>query len=141
MDGSAPLKLIYLACSRRETGFLCHLDVLKMSSGLLEPPAGGEQLCVFLLRDGGDEEEAGVRRRKEVACQWERPEEACREVGCQSDPAERRDAGVQVDLLTQQLSWRHSGETWARVCRSDTYWRGSEVLDVLVTVCNHDDIT
>ncbi|XP_028288871.1 zinc finger protein 2-like [Parambassis ranga] len=81
-----------------------------MSSGLLEPPAGGEQLCVFLLRDGGDKDEDGVRRR-EVACQWERPEEECREVGCQSDSAERRDAGVQVDLLTQQLSWRHSGSS------------------------------
>ncbi|KAI3355006.1 hypothetical protein L3Q82_004795 [Scortum barcoo] len=75
-----------------------------MASGLLEPP-GGEQLCVFLLRE--EEEE----RRKEVGCQWESPEEERREVGCQSDSAEMRDAAVQVDLLTQQLSWRHSGSS------------------------------
>ncbi|XP_041817497.1 trichohyalin-like isoform X3 [Chelmon rostratus] len=30
-----------------------------------------------------------------------------REVGCQSDSIQRRDAAVQVNLLTQQLSWRH----------------------------------
>ena len=77
-----------------------------MSSGLLEPPEGGEQLCVFLLRH---EEAEGTRR--EVGCQWESPEEERREVGCQSDSAERRDAAVQVDLLSQQLSWRHTGET------------------------------
>lgn len=76
-----------------------------MSSGLLEPP--GEQLCVFLLRDEGEEEEL----RREVGCQWESQEEEKREVGCQSDPAERRDAAIQVDLLTQQLSWRHAGES------------------------------
>ncbi|XP_076617044.1 DNA repair protein XRCC2 isoform X2 [Chaetodon auriga] len=40
-----------------------------------------------------------------------------REVGCQSDSAERRDAAVQVDLLTQELSCRHcpgvcSGVLW-----------------------------
>ncbi|XP_053717176.1 zinc finger protein 83-like [Synchiropus splendidus] len=46
----------------------------------------------------------GVRSSREVGCQWESPVEEKREVGCQSDPAERRDAGVQVDLLTQQLS-------------------------------------
>ncbi|XP_069033687.1 zinc finger protein 497-like isoform X1 [Embiotoca jacksoni] len=71
---------------------------------LMEPPAGGEQLCVLLVSDRQEE----VRKR-EVGCQWESPEEQRREVGCQSDSAERRDAGVQVDLLTQQLSWRHSG--------------------------------
>ncbi|XP_071340347.1 zinc finger protein ZFP2-like [Trachinotus anak] len=75
----------------------------------MEPP-GAEQLCVFLLRDEGEEEEEEVRRR-EVGCQWESPEEERREVGCQSDSAERRDAAVQVDLLTQQLSWRHSGSS------------------------------
>ncbi|XP_049912358.1 uncharacterized protein LOC126397544 [Epinephelus moara] len=48
-------------------------------------------------------------RRREVGCQWESPQEERREVGCQSDSAERRDAAVQVDLLTQQLSWRHTG--------------------------------
>ncbi|XP_030611961.1 trichohyalin-like [Archocentrus centrarchus] len=51
-------------------------------------------------------------RRKEVGCQWESPEEHTKEVGCQSDAAERRDAAVQVDLQTQQLSWRHSGVPW-----------------------------
>lgn len=44
-----------------------------------------------------------------------RREERRKEVGCQSEPAERRDAAVQVDLLTQQLSWRHSGETQGHV--------------------------
>lgn len=78
-----------------------------MSSGLLESPEGGEPLCVFLLRDGDEEEE----RKKEVGCQWESPAQERREVGCQSDAAERRDAAVQVDLLTQQLSWTHAGET------------------------------
>lgn len=81
-----------------------------MSSGLLEPPGGGEQVCVLLLRDEGEEKEEQQRRR-EVGCQWESPEEERREVGCQSDSAERRDAAVQVDLLTQHLSWRHTGET------------------------------
>ncbi len=80
----------------------------KMASGLLEPPGGGEPLCVFLLgAEGEDEEES----RREVGCQWESPEEQRREVGCQSDAAERRDAAVQVDLLTQQLGWRHTGES------------------------------
>lgn len=50
-------------------------------------------------------------RRREVGCQWESPEEERREVGCQSESAERRDAAVQVDLLSQQLSWRHSGSS------------------------------
>ncbi|XP_023249873.1 endothelial zinc finger protein induced by tumor necrosis factor alpha-like [Seriola lalandi dorsalis] len=77
-----------------------------MSSGLLEPP-GGEQLCVFLLRAEGGEEEEELRKR-EVGCQWESPEEERREVGCQSDSAERRDAAVQVDLLSH---WRHSGSS------------------------------
>lgn len=49
-------------------------------------------------------------KRREVGCQWESPQER-REVGCQSDAAERRDAGVQVDLLTQQLTWSHSGSS------------------------------
>lgn len=57
------------------------------------------------------EEEEEVVRRREVGCQWESPEEERREVGCQSDSAERRDAAVQVDLLTQQLSWRHTGSS------------------------------
>ncbi|XP_072235100.1 zinc finger Y-chromosomal protein-like [Leuresthes tenuis] len=76
----------------------------------MEAPAGG-QVCALLLR-----EEA---RSREVGCQWESPEEeeearkeeARKEVGCQSDGAETKDAGVQVDLLTQQLSWRHSGSS------------------------------
>uniref|UniRef100_A0A3Q3JI75 C2H2-type domain-containing protein n=1 Tax=Monopterus albus TaxID=43700 RepID=A0A3Q3JI75_MONAL len=74
-----------------------------MSSGLLAPPGGGDQLCVFLLRAEGQQEEEA--RKKEVGCQWESPEEDRREVGCQSDSAERRDAAVQVDL-----SWTHSGQ-------------------------------
>lgn len=44
-----------------------------------------------------------------------REERRRKEVGCQSEAAERRDAAVQVDLLTQQLSWRHSGETQGHV--------------------------
>ncbi|XP_047423814.1 zinc finger protein 596-like [Mugil cephalus] len=84
-----------------------------MSSGLLQPPGeGGEeqqqqQLCVLLLGKEQKQEEEVVRR-KEVGCQWESPEEEeRREVGCQSDSAETRDAGVQVDLLTQQIGWTH----------------------------------
>lgn len=75
-------------------------------SGLLEP-AGGEPLCIYLLREGG----AGEGRR-EVACQWESPEEETKEVGCQWESPEepRRDAAVQVDLLMQQLSWTRTGE-------------------------------
>lgn len=69
----------------------------------MEAPGRGEQLCVLLL---GQEE---VKRR-EVGCQWESPEEERKEVGCQSDSTETRDVSVQVDLLTQQLSWSHSGE-------------------------------
>ncbi|XP_013889097.1 zinc finger protein 436 [Austrofundulus limnaeus] len=70
---------------------------------MMEAVGGGEQLCVLLL---GHEE---VKRR-EVGCQWESPEEEVRkEVGCQSDSKETRDASVQVDLLTQQLTWSHSG--------------------------------
>ncbi|KAF3703944.1 Zinc finger protein 708 [Channa argus] len=67
-------------------------------SGLLEPPAVAEQLCVFILGAGEDEE---VVRKREVGCQWESPEEERREVGCQSESAERRDAAVQVDF-----SWK-----------------------------------
>ncbi|XP_039859788.1 endothelial zinc finger protein induced by tumor necrosis factor alpha-like [Simochromis diagramma] len=70
----------------------------------MEPPAEEKQL--FLLGAAGEEE-----RRKEVGCQWESPEEDRKEVGCQSEAAERRDAAVQVDLLSQQLSWRHSGSS------------------------------
>ncbi|KAK5849548.1 hypothetical protein PBY51_013875 [Eleginops maclovinus] len=70
-----------------------------------------EPLCELLLRG----EEEGESRR-EVGCQWENPEEETRkeetrEVGCQSDSAERRDAAVQVDLLTQQLGWKHTGSS------------------------------
>lgn len=55
--------------------------------------------------------------RREVGCQWESPEEERREVGCQNDSVERRDAAVQVDVLTQQLSWRHCpGETSENRC-------------------------
>uniref|UniRef100_A0A1A8SBR5 C2H2-type domain-containing protein n=1 Tax=Nothobranchius rachovii TaxID=451742 RepID=A0A1A8SBR5_9TELE len=70
----------------------------------MEAPVGGDELCVLLRDDGED----GVRSR-EVGCQWESLEEDRKEVGCQSSWTETRDAGVQVDLLTQQLSWRHSG--------------------------------
>lgn len=75
-------------------------------SGLSEPP-GGEPLCIYLLRDGG----AGEGRR-EVACQWESPEEETKEVGCQWESPEdqKRDAAVQVDLLMQQLSWTRTGD-------------------------------
>ncbi|KAF7656616.1 hypothetical protein LDENG_00038980 [Lucifuga dentata] len=66
----------------------------------MEPPAA--EMCVFLLR--GEEEE---ERRKEVGCQWESPADR-KEVGCQSETAERRDAAVQVDLLSQQLTWRQT---------------------------------
>lgn len=74
-----------------------------MSSELLDPPAGAEQLCVFLLRAEGEEEEV---RKREVGCQWESPEEERKEVGCQSESAERRDAAVQVDF-----SWTPTGES------------------------------
>lgn len=73
----------------------------------METRTGGEQPCTYLLRGGGVEEE----RKKEVGCQWESPEEHWKEVGCQSEVAERRDAGLQVDGPTQQLTWRHSGES------------------------------
>lgn len=44
-------------------------------------------------------------------------QERRREVGCQSDSVERRDAAVQVDLLTQQLGWRHCpGEPGEKGC-------------------------
>lgn len=74
-----------------------------MSSDLLEPP-GEEPLCVFLLPAAEEE----VRWR-EVGCQWEGPKNT-RDVGCQSDGLDSRDAAVQVDLLTQQLSWSQAGE-------------------------------
>lgn len=75
-------------------------------SELLEPP-GGEQLCIYLLRDGGASE-----GRREVGCQWESPGEDKKEVGCQweSPVEQKRDAAVQVDLLMQQLSWKRTGE-------------------------------
>lgn len=56
-----------------------------------------------MIVDGHRREE---RRMKEVGCQWESPVEDRKEVGCQSE-------AVQVDVLNQQLSWRHSGETHA----------------------------
>ncbi|XP_023182432.1 endothelial zinc finger protein induced by tumor necrosis factor alpha-like [Xiphophorus maculatus] len=78
----------------------------------MEPPGGGQELCILLLRQGG---------RREVGCQWESPEEeeeTRKEVGCQSCRAETREAAVQVDLLGQNqnllgqnLSWRHSGSS------------------------------
>ncbi|XP_028288474.1 uncharacterized protein LOC114453047 isoform X2 [Parambassis ranga] len=46
---------------------------------------------------------------KDVACQWESPEDDRREVGCQSDLAETADAGVQVELWAQQATRGHSG--------------------------------
>ncbi|XP_061569068.1 zinc finger protein ZFP2-like [Cololabis saira] len=90
----------------------------------MEPPAGEEQLCVLLLEHGAGQHVA----RSDAGCQWEGPDpdlkedrkEDRREVGCQSDLAETRDAGVQVDLLSQQLSWRHSGpSTMLLRCRPD----------------------
>lgn len=66
------------------------------------------ELCALLVR--GEEQQ---ERSMEVGCQWEeleKEEVQRREVGCQSDSVERRDAGVQVDLLTQQLGWTHTGE-------------------------------
>lgn len=66
------------------------------------------ELCALLVR--GEEQQ---ERSREVGCQWEELEKEAvqrREVGCQSDSVERRDAGVQVDLLTQQLGWTHTGE-------------------------------
>lgn len=86
----------------------------------MEPPGGAEKLCILLLRDGGEEEVS----RKEVGCQWESPgeeeEERRKEVGCQSYSAETRDAGVQVDLLGQNLSWSSSGETREEVLGSSS---------------------
>lgn len=73
-----------------------------MSSVLLDPPVGAEQLCVFLLRAEGEE----PLRQREVGCQWESPEEERKEVGCQSESADRRDAAVQVDF-----SWTPTGES------------------------------
>lgn len=65
------------------------------------------ELCALLVR--GEEQQ---ERSREVGCQWEdlKEEVQRREVGCQSDSVERRDAEVQVDLLTQQLGWTHTGE-------------------------------
>ncbi|XP_060949877.1 endothelial zinc finger protein induced by tumor necrosis factor alpha-like [Limanda limanda] len=60
-----------------------------MSSGLVAPPGGGGELCEW---------------RREVGCQWECPQQDTREVGCQSDSAPRRDAGVQVDLMRHLAS-------------------------------------
>ncbi|KAM6900449.1 zinc finger X-chromosomal protein-like [Xenentodon cancila] len=84
----------------------------------MEPPAGGEQLCVLLLGPGGGS--GATPTRSDVGCQWETPDPERKEVGCQSDLTETRDAGVQVDLLTQQLSWRHAGSsTMLLRCRPD----------------------
>lgn len=87
-------------------------------SRLLEP--SGQQLCIYLLRDGGAGEgrrevacqwESPEEDRREVGCQWERPEEDRKEVGCQweSPEEDNRDAAVQVDLMMQQLSWTRTG--------------------------------
>ncbi|KAM9332401.1 zinc finger Y-chromosomal protein-like [Pholidichthys leucotaenia] len=70
----------------------------------MEPPAGEQQLCVLLLR--AEEEE-----KKDVGCQWEPQEETCKEVACQTAVTEKRDFSIQVDLLTQQISWRRSGSS------------------------------
>lgn len=73
------------------------------------------ELCVLVVR--GEEQQA---RSREVGCQWEEEDEKeneevqRREVACQSDFVERRDAEVQVDLLTQQLVLTQPGE----VCRN-----------------------
>ncbi|TDG95806.1 hypothetical protein EPR50_G00245120, partial [Perca flavescens] len=84
-----------------------------MASGLLDAPAEGDALCVFLLSDSAERREVGCQsdsaERREVGCQSDSAER--REVGCQSDSAERREVGCQVDLLTQQLSWTHTGSS------------------------------
>ncbi|XP_005465771.1 caspase-1 isoform X1 [Oreochromis niloticus] len=54
------------------------------------------------MKEVGCQWESPVEDRKEVGCQWESPVEDRKEVGCQSE-------AVQVDVLNQQLSWRHSG--------------------------------
>lgn len=56
-------------------------------------------------------------RSREVGCQWEDEEVQRREVGCQSDFVERRDAEVQVDLLTQKLNLTQTGEVRRNVTR------------------------
>lgn len=70
------------------------------------------ELSVLVVR--GEELQ---ERSREVGCQWEDEEVQRREVGCQSDFVERRDAEVQVDLLTQQLSLTQTGEVRRNVTR------------------------
>lgn len=73
------------------------------------------ELCVLVVR--GEEQQ---ERSREVGCQWEEAEEVQvqrREVACQSDFVERRDAEVQVDLLTQQLALTQTGELRRNVTR------------------------
>ena len=82
-------------------------------------------------REVGCQWESPEEERREVGCQWESPEEERREVGCQSDSAERRDAAVQVDLLNQQLSWRHTGETH---CRYDHWTKSPKHVEAAQTI-------
>lgn len=79
------------------------------------------ELCVLVVR--GEEQQ---ERSREVGCQWEEEEAEKeaeevqvqrREVACQSDFVERRDAEVQVDLLTQQLALTQTGELRRNVTR------------------------
>lgn len=76
------------------------------------------ELCVLVVR--GEEQQ---KRSREVSCQWEEEEKEesgevqRRDVGCQSDSVERRDAEVQVDLLTQQLGLTLTGEGHQNVTR------------------------
>lgn len=92
----------------------------EMPSGPPEPPGSApEQVCVVLLSAAVEEQEEV--KGKDVACQsdgTDRRDMGCqsdgtdrRDVGCQSDGTDRCDASVQVDLLTQQMNWRHSGSS------------------------------
>lgn len=75
-----------------------------------------------MLQERGVGQQKEEERRREVGCQWESPVER-REVGCQSETVERRDTAVQVDLLSQQLTWRQTGERENRILyfRNITY--------------------
>ncbi|KAM4534438.1 uncharacterized protein PAE49_022647 [Odontesthes bonariensis] len=62
-------------------------------------------------KEARKEEKEAREQEKEAREQEKEARKERREVGCQSDGAEMKDAGVQVDLLSQQLSWRHSGSS------------------------------
>ncbi|XP_051909965.1 zinc finger protein 436-like [Hippocampus zosterae] len=75
------------------------------AAAVAAPPGGGSELRIL------------VGRWQEAACQWEAPADGTREVACQSDLAQRRDVGVQADLLTRRLRWRRAGLSGASVRR------------------------